>query len=185
MALRSQSDATAFDRLLQALEPEALSTNDKFRRCRSKLVRFFVWRHCEDPDNLADETTSRLVKNIQAGQEISAERPYSYVYAIASNVFLEHLRSKRKTGIQTDIDDLKDLTAPEKIDNCWTVCLAQLSADKREFLEEYYLDSIDREQFARDKGMTINALRLTIFRYKDALKRCVENCRRRLNSARN
>ena len=185
MALRSQSDATAFDRLLQALEPEALSPNDGFRRCRSKLVRFFVWRHADDPDNLADETTSRLVKNIQTGQEISAERPYSYVYAIASNVFQEYLRSKKKTGIQTDMDDLRELATPEKVENCWTGCLAQLSSDKREFLEEYYLDSIDRDEFAREKGMTINALRLKIFRYKEGLKRCVENCRSRRNSARN
>lgn len=179
--MSSQSDATAFDRLLLALEPEAASVGDGFRRCRTKLVRFFLWKRCDDPYNLADETTSRLVKKVQSGQEISPEHPYNYVYAIAKNVFLEYLRAKEKSGIEIGIDDLREEPVPEGTEGCWTQCLSQLSPEKREFLEVYYLDSIDREQFAREKGITINALRLTVFRYKTALKHCVENCLRRLN----
>lgn len=183
--MSTKTDSADFDLLLQALEPTALSSHDSFRRCRSRLVRFFAWKRCEDPENLADETISRLVKNIHAGREISADHPYSYVHAIANNVFYEYLRSKKKSGIETDIDELPDLPAPAGTEDCWTLCLAQLSPDKREFLEEYYLDSIDRDQFARDRGLTINALRLTVFRYKAALKRCVENCIARLSEVRN
>lgn len=183
--MTTRSDSAAFDALLQALEPEALSPQEGFRRCRSRLVRFFAWRRCDDPENLADETISRLVKNIQAGREISADHPYRYVRAIASHVFYEYLRAKKKSGIETDIDELRDLPAPEGTEDCWTLCLAQLPPHKREFLAEYYLDSIDREQFAREKGLTINALRLTVFRYKAALKLCVENCIMRLSKVRN
>lgn len=183
--MSSPSDATAFDRLLQALEPEALSVSDGFRRCRSKLVRFFYWRRCEDPDNLADETTSRLLKNILSGQEISIHRPYSYVYAIARHVFQEYRRARVKAGIETDIDELRETPAPQGREDCYSICLSQLSAEKREFLEQYYLDSIDREQFASDKGLTLNALRLQVFRYKTNLRLCVDNCLKRLNSARN
>jgi DNA-directed RNA polymerase specialized sigma24 family protein len=183
--MKTQSDSAAFDLLLQALEPEALSPHESFQRFRSRLVRFFAWKHCEDPENLADETISRLVKNIQLGREISDDHPYRYVFAIASNVFYEYLRGKKKSGIETDIDELAELPAPEETEDCWTLCLAQLSPDRREFLEKYYLDSIDREQFAREKGLTINALRLTVFRYKAALKRCVENCIKRLSKVRN
>jgi DNA-directed RNA polymerase specialized sigma24 family protein len=183
--MSSQSDATAFDRLLQALEPEALSVGEGFRRCRTKLVRFFLWKRCDDPYNLADETTSRLVKKVQSGQEISADHPYNYVYAIARNVFHEYLRAKERSGTAIDIDELREEPVPEGTEDCWSQCLAQMSPEKREFLEVYYLDSIDREQFAHEKGMTINALRLTVFRYKSALKHCVENCLRRFNSGRN
>ena len=182
--MSSQSDT--FDRLWRALEPEAVSGSDGFRRCRTKLVKFFVYRRCDDPDNLADETTSRLVKTVRSGQEISADHPYSYVYKIATNVFFEYLRAKKKAGIETDIDELREEPLPsEGAEDCWTQCLSLISADKREFLEVYYLDDIDREEFARQKGMTVNALRLTVYRYKRALERCVENCLRRLNSARN
>jgi DNA-directed RNA polymerase specialized sigma24 family protein len=179
------SSQSSFDRLLQALEPEALSVGESFRRCRTKLVRFFLWKRCDDPDNLADETTSRLVKKVQSGQEISTDQPYNYVYAIARNVFYEYLRAKEKSGIEIEIDALREEPVAEGAEDCWSQCLAQLSSEKREFLEVYYLDSIDREQFAHEKGMTINALRLTVFRYKNALKHCVENCLRRLNSGRN
>jgi DNA-directed RNA polymerase specialized sigma24 family protein len=183
--MKTQSDSAAFDTLLQALEPEALSPHESFRRFRARLVRLFAWKYCEDPENLADETISRLVKNIQSGQEISPDRPYRYVRAIARNVFREYLRAKEKGGIETDVDEMPDLPAPEGTEDCWTLCLAQLSPDKREFLEEYFLDSIDREQFAREKGLTINALRLTVFRYKAALKLCIENCIMRLSKVRN
>jgi DNA-directed RNA polymerase specialized sigma24 family protein len=183
--MKTQSDSAAFDTLLQALEPEASSPHESFRRFRARLVRLFAWKHCEDPEDLADETISRLVKNIQSGQEISQDRPYRYVRAIARNVFREYLRAKEKSGIETDVDELPDLPAPEETEDCWTLCLAQLSPDKREFLEKYFLDSIDREQFAREKGLTINALRLTVFRYKAALRLCIENCIMRLSKVRN
>jgi hypothetical protein len=78
--MTSDSDPTAFDRLFSLLEPEALSVDAGFQRCRLKLIKFFAWRHCEDPNSLADETISRLLKNIAAGQDISADHPYSYVY---------------------------------------------------------------------------------------------------------
>ena len=183
--MSSQSDPNPFDRLLRALEPEAISVTEGFRRCRTKLVKFFIYRRCHDPDNLADETTSRLVKNVRSGQEISAEHPYSYVYKIAKNVFLEYLRAKERSGIPADIDELREQPVVEGTEDCWSQCVAQMSAERREFLEAYYLDDIDRDEFAREKGMTINALRLTVFRYKKALTHCVENCLRRLNSARN
>jgi DNA-directed RNA polymerase specialized sigma24 family protein len=183
--MSSQSDATAFDRLLQALEPEALSVGESFRRCRTKLVKFFLWKRCDDPDNLADETTSRLVKKVESGQQISDDHPYNYVYAIARNVFYEYVRAREKRGTEIDIDELREEPVHQGTEDCWSQCLAQMSAEKREFLEVYYLDSIDREQFAREKGLTINALRLTVFRTKNALKHCVENCLRRLHSGRN
>jgi DNA-directed RNA polymerase specialized sigma24 family protein len=180
-----QSDSAAFDKLLQALEPGALAPRDSFRRFRLRVVRFFVYKRCEDPENLADETISRLIKNIHSGQQISSEHPFNYVRAIAQNVFYEDVRAKQKSGIQTDIDELQDIPAPEGTEDCWTLCLAQLSPDKRELLEHYFLDSIDSEQFAREKGLTINALRLTVHRYKKALKLCVENCIKRLSQVRN
>ena len=183
--MNSQPDATAFDRLLKALEPEAASVNDGFLRCRTKLVKFFFWRRCDDPDNLADETTTRLLNKVQAGHEILGDNPYGYVFGIARNVFLEYLKAKRKSGIETDIDDLREVPALEARENCSSLCLAQLPAEKREFLEEYYLDDIDREQFARNRGLTLNALRLQVFRCRELLKHCMENCLRRLNSARN
>src|ERR1051326_6691653 len=121
----SNSGQTVFDKLFQLLEPDAKSVECVFRQCRLKLVKFFAWRRCEDPDNLADETISRLLKNVQGGQEILAENPYSYVYAIANNVFKEYLRAKRKGIILINTDDVREVAAPTG-DDCKRLCLEQL-----------------------------------------------------------
>lgn len=183
--MSSQSDPTGFNKFLRTLEPNASSVDDGFLRCRTKLVKFFFWRRCDDPDNLADETTTRLLNKVQAGQEISGDNPYGYVFGIAKNVLREYLKAKNRRGFETDIDELRDAPALEGTENCSSLCLALLSPEKREFLEEYYLDGIDREEFAREKNMTINALRLKVFRLREVLRHCMENCLRRFNSARN
>src|SRR5689334_4734060 len=106
------SNQTGCDNVFRLLEPDVETLEQRFQRCRFKLLKFFAWRQCEDPDLLADETIARLVKNVEAGQEISANNPYSYVYAIATNVFREFLRAKKRRGVTTDIAALKDEPAP-------------------------------------------------------------------------
>src|ERR1044072_403350 len=105
--MESNLGQTTLDQLFQLLEPDARSTEEGFRQCRLKLIKFFAWRRCEDPDNLADEKVSRLLKNVRAGQEISSDNPYSYVYAIAGNVFKEYVRAKKKGASLTDLDEAR------------------------------------------------------------------------------
>jgi len=177
--MTSNSDPTAYDRLFSLLEPEALSVDAGFQRCRLKLVKFFAWRHCDDPNSLADETISRLLKNIATRQEISAEHPYSYVYAIAVNVFKEYLRAQKKATLLTQIDDWHETATPARAADCRSLCLAQLSVAKIELLAHYYLDDVDRDDIAREHGLTLNALRLQIYCYKVGLRRCLKNCLKR------
>ncbi len=176
---------TAFDELFRLLEPDAPSIDEGFRRCRLKLVKFFAWRRCEDPDNLADETMSRLLKNVHSGQEILSDKPYSYVYAIATYVFMEHLRAKHKGEVIIDIDEVEQIAGSGATDDCQTQCLDQLSAEKRELLAQYYLDYDQRNAIAEKQGLTLNALRLKVHRMKHALKRCWEDCRKHSGRTRN
>jgi DNA-directed RNA polymerase specialized sigma24 family protein len=174
-----------FDNLFRLLEPDAGSVEQGFRQCRLKLVEFFAWRHCEDPDNLADETISRLLRNVHNGQEILADNPYSYVYGIASNVFREYLRDKGKAAALIDIEDVREVAAPATEDDCKKLCLDQLPQKKRELLATYYLCYEDREGIAAGLGLTLNALRLQVHRIKHGLKRCMEDCRKHSGGARN
>ena len=183
--MTSNFDPTGLEKLFRLLEPEALFVEDGFQTCRLKLLKFFAWRYCEDPDNLADETISRLLKNIGAGQEISAEHAYSYVYAIAKNVFYEYLRAKKKSGILTDLEDFQETAPPARAADCRKICLEQLSAAKLELLEHYYLDDVDSDDIARELGLTLNALRLQIHHCKVGLKRCLKDCIKRGDSIRN
>ena len=180
-----EPNPTAFDRLFRLLEPDASCVDDGAQRCRSKLVKFFSWRRCEEPENLANETVSRLLKNIAEGQQISADHPYSYVYAIARNVFKEFLRDRKKRATMTDVDELRDIPLPAQFADCRRLCLAQLSAAKLELLAMYYLDDVHRDDVAERHGLTINALRLQIHRHKLALRRCVEDCLKQGDRVRN
>jgi DNA-directed RNA polymerase specialized sigma24 family protein len=179
--MESDFGQTAFNRLFQVLEPDAPSIEEGFRRCRFKLAKFFVWRYCDDPDNLADETISRLLKNARAGQEISAD----HVYAVAVNVFREYARASKKSGALTNLDDLRERAAAVVVDDCKRHCLAQLSPERRELLARYYLDDEGREEIAQEQGLTLNALRLQVHRMKNWLKRCYEDCRKHSVSPRN
>ena len=176
--MQSSIDQTIFDELFKLLEPDAASTQSRFSQCRRKLSRFFVWRHCEDPDNLADETIVRLLKNVNNGQKISAQRPYSYVYGIASNVFHEYLRVRKKNVVLTELSLSETAVTPGE-DGCGSLCLKKLDPNKRELLVHYYLDNEDRDKIAEEQLGSINALRLKIHRIKQELKRCWEDCQRR------
>lgn len=176
---------TVFDKLFQLLEPDAQSIEEGFQQCRFKLFKFFAWRHCEDPENLADETVNRLLKNVHTGHEISSDKPYSYVYAIASHVFMEYLRAKKRGGVIVDIDEVQEVAGPGPVDDCQKQCLEQLSPEKRELLARYYLDDEERESIAEEQGLSLNALRLQVHRIKHGLRRCCEDCRKHSAAARN
>lgn len=175
---------TVFDKLSKLLEPNARSVEAGFQQCRLKLVKFFAWRRCQDPENLADETISRLLKNVHDGQEISADNPYSYVYAIANNVFREYVRAKKKEETFIDIDEVEEATVLAT-DDCNRQCLEQLSDEKRELLARYYLDDEERLSIAREMGLSLNALRLKVHRLKHGLKRCWADCRKHSGGPRN
>ncbi|HEU4712098.1 MAG TPA: hypothetical protein VFS76_11065 [Pyrinomonadaceae bacterium] len=177
--MKSSLEQNSFDELFSLLEPQGLSTESRFTLCRRKLVKFFVWRHCTDPDSLADETIVRLLKNVDQGTKISGDNPYSYVYAIAIHVFQEHTRLKSKTTSLTDVAELPQVSISAAVDGCGALCLKELAPEKRELLARYYLDSDDRNDTADEQFATINALRLRIYRIKQELKRCRQKCEKR------
>jgi len=180
----SDVDQNPFEKLFRVLEPEAESVARGYEACRYKLVKFFAWRRCEDPGNLADETIRRLLKNIHEGKEISPDKPYNFVYGIAHYVFKEDERDRKKRREIVNIDEvgeLANLRDDSKLDDCQKHCLEQLSEDKRGLLLHYYLDPVSGEEIARAQGLTINALRVKIFHIKSGLRDCCEKCRKQSN----
>ena len=160
-------------------------SSDRYARLRHKLIKFFAWRRSDDPETMADETVSRLFKNISAGQEVKSDNPYSYVYAIATNVFREYLRDARKR--QALSNDLRppEYTRADQYSDCRKRCLDNLDQDKYELLIQYYRGEHSRDELARAKGMSLNALRLQIYRIKNELKACHKACVEQVSSLRN
>lgn len=174
-----------FNKLLRRLEPEYNSTSARYIRFRHKLIKFFAWRRCEDPESLADETIGRLIKNLNAGQEIHNENAYSYIYAIAVNLFKEYLREKKKDHQM--VENWQPPVSPisDAVRDCRRACLQSLSMDKVLLLEKYYLDEESREDLATIQGVSLNALRLQVHRIKNELRSCYQNCLKGPQTAKN
>jgi DNA-directed RNA polymerase specialized sigma24 family protein len=166
----------AFEALLLRLEPDYSDPDKRYKQLRLKMVKFFAWRRCEDTDGLADETISRAVKNLSAGEEIRADNPYSYIYAIAKHVFMEYVRekSKRET-IANGLPSHLQSHSPN-LQDCRTQCLQKLSSDKLSLLEQYYMGEESREKLAKMLNISLNALRLKVHRLKTDLRTCYEEC---------
>jgi DNA-directed RNA polymerase specialized sigma24 family protein len=170
-----------YDNFFGLLEPGAPSVEASFRLCRLKLVKFFAWRRVTDPSNLADETIVRLLRRVAKGQVISSPKPYNYVYGIADKVFREHCRDRKKDELVSTATAgyrIPHFFSSESPNECQQSCLKQLTANSRELLERYYLDHENREAIAGEHKMSINALRLKIYRIKQAFLRCCEECRK-------
>ena len=173
----SSSDQTVYDLLFELLEPASSSPESGFQLCRRKLIKFFSWKRCPDPANLADETILRVLTNLKQGQMTLSEKPYSYVYAVALNVYRENVRDLGRHPSVPYEQDVGSTSTPQLDDGCHELCLKQLPAAKRELLNEYYLVSPD--ELAQKLELTANALRLRIHRIKQELRDCCQKCQKR------
>ena len=169
----------SFEEMLEKLEPTAPTPQAAYKQCRSKMVKFFQWRGCEDSAALADETIARYFEQHSSGTQIDPDKLYSYMYAIALHVFYEFLRKKKKADrIRDKIKDLWHLPAlvSNKRWECQKHCLEQLESDKEDLLGRYYLTNDEPKDIAIDMGITVGTLRLRIHRIKQELRTCCEDC---------
>ena len=167
----------SFDELLMRLEPACSDTQEAYNRCRHSLIKFFQWRNCEDSEGLADDTIARLVQKHSVGVKIQSDKPYSYLYAIALNVFREYLRHKKKVEkIQNNWRPVTHFN--DKYVSCKKQCFERLSSDKQDLLNRYYGSNETPERIAETLGISLGALRLRVYRIKeDELRPCYRNCR--------
>ena len=82
----------AFRQFLGWLDEGVESGGEKYLEIRRRLVLYFDRKGCIAPDELADETLSRVANKLQEQGEITDLSPAHYCYVTARFVFLEHLR---------------------------------------------------------------------------------------------
>jgi DNA-directed RNA polymerase specialized sigma24 family protein len=171
-----ENNQVLIDELLLLLEGGQPTPEKRYKQLRLKLVKFFAWRRCQDPEGLADETVSRTVRNIIRGEKIHSDKPYSYVYGIAMNVFREYLREKKKQeNLANDLPDSSPYVR-DIAEDCRKDCFDRLSSGKRTVLHRYYVDGEASESMALSLNITVNAFRLQIHRIKNELRACYEEC---------
>ena len=184
--------ASAFHRFLTWLDEGVDSHGEKYLEMRRRLVSYFGRKRCLSPDELADETLTRVARRL-AEEGAIAEPPARYCYITAKYVFLESLRATEHrqvsfAGMTDSHDPASQLAAPGGPDAgavAWEAslerlerCLEQLKPDDRALILEYYrgeqrIKIERRRKLAARLGMTANALSIRACRIRDKLEACV------------
>jgi len=146
-----------------------------------KLIRYFAWNLCANPEELADEVIDRVARRVAEGESIQS--PISYVLGVARRVLLESkpkvlfLPLDGEAGIATEPRDDAELQDLDR-------CLEELEPESRAILLEYY--SADgaarvrvRQEMADRMGLSVNALRNRCLRLRRGLEECIERRRRK------
>ena len=173
---QSQPSLSSFHRLL---------TSPEYERLRGKLIRIFARRGCQFPEDLADETISRVAERVHEIAATYEGDPARYFYGVARNVYLEYMRRPKTVLLEenrsgTEVVD-RDLVRNEEAYTCLECCMDELTDDERRLISEYYQydksAKIDhRKELAESLGLGLNALRIKAYRIRQRLYRCVISC---------
>lgn len=186
----------AFRQFLSWLDEGVESHGERYLEMRRRLSRYFDYRNCPSPDDLADETLNRVARKLEEKGEIVDATAAHYCYIVARLVFLESRRRKEHNapslddterpggfmaGLAAPSDPSTDAAAKEKLFSCLERCLSKLRTQDRELILEYYRgeqrDKIERRsQMATHFGLTMNALSIRACRIRAKLETCVRAC---------
>lgn len=189
----------AFTQLLATLGPTREAAAEKYEELRLALMTFFEFRGSATAAEDTDETFNRVARRLNEGQEIFAENPASYFYAVARNIWRERLAQPNPTTSLENQDwhlSDKSLSPQELWEEseqrglrerqleCLEQALQQLPSAERALIETYYRGTgrakIEaRQQLAQDLGIAQNALRLRAWRLRDKLEKLVNRCVKR------
>jgi DNA-directed RNA polymerase specialized sigma24 family protein len=171
----------SFDRLLAVLDSDRDIAGEKYEALRIRIVKFFEWRVCATPDEMADMTLDRIARKIVSGEDVGD--PVKYAYGVARFLYLENRKQMhREEPIVSDIayETLNDEDEERRM-TCLEHCLGKLSDDSRGVILGYYCEDrqakIDnRKKIAEELGISANALRLKSLRIRATLEDCVLKC---------
>jgi DNA-directed RNA polymerase specialized sigma24 family protein len=169
---------TSFFRLLARLNADPIVAGEEYEKLRAKLIFFFQRKGCRVPAELGDETINRIARKIEEGQEI--ENLFKFSFGVARFVLMEHWEDPKREWEPLDEQLLSSEYDPEFDEHqlqCKKKCLQALSSEERDLIvKNYTFNKSGKEELARALGLTINALRLRVFRIRTKLHGCREKC---------
>jgi RNA polymerase sigma factor (sigma-70 family) len=170
-----------FNKFLSILDPDREASARKYELLRTKLITYFDWRDCPFPEDHADDALNRVVRKVDAGDDIRDVS--TYVFGIARMMLLEIARlSKRERNAFTHLptaacQDSEPDENEQRIE-CLKECLAALPERSRELITEYYQGEGSskvkrRKELAARLDLKLNALRIRACRLRDKLEECM------------
>ncbi|HEV2761572.1 MAG TPA: hypothetical protein VGV38_01160 [Pyrinomonadaceae bacterium] len=176
----------ALQKLLALLDPDPSRAAEAYKLHHRKLVVFFDHRHCQLPEDLADEVFNRVMRDALVEGKI--QNLVGYLYGVAKFVYLEYLkrRKKEQAGLaeaarQAEAGGEEPDESDEALQGCFDRCLSELEMESRAFILEYYQNvggsvADHRREMSERMGVSMNQLRLRAFRVKARLEKCINKC---------
>jgi DNA-directed RNA polymerase specialized sigma24 family protein len=186
----------AFRQFLGWLDEGVESGGEKYLEIRRRLVLYFDRKNCLAPDELADETLSRVASKLHQQGKITDLSPAHYCYVTARFVFLEHLRQpehkhksfeqlaqasgaqfERSVSGSTVAHEDKEDKKEELLDSLER-CLNTLAPADRELILAYYQGDgktkiETRRRLAERLSLSANALSIRACRIRSRVEECV------------
>ena len=187
MARDSAIAPGSFDEILTWLNSDREVAGDQYVQLRHDLVKIFRWNRCGDPEGLTDEVFDRVLRKVHELRQTFTGDPRLFFYGVARNLIKEE--SKRLRG-HISLDDM-DLAANAPAgehnntrlmrEECLDLCLQKIGRNKRELILDYYAKEkqakIDhRAEVARRLGISVEALRVRVYRIRSTLEECINRC---------
>lgn len=181
----------ALDKLLASFSADRDAAARLYEKTHLKLVRYFEWRACSDPEDRADKTLNRVARRIDEGQPV--DNLIGYIYGVARMVYMESLKEHERDPLPLDTVDDMSWKVPDSDDDererslrCLDQCLDELSPESRALIVEYYTEEKQakieiRKRMAARLGIPLNALRIRAYRIRTELEDCVRECLRQTN----
>jgi DNA-directed RNA polymerase specialized sigma24 family protein len=167
-----------FNGLLDWLDSNRDNAARKYALIQLRLVRFFAARGCVDAEDLSDRCINIVTTKLEELRSYVGD-PALYFLGVAKYVLLEYQRKiHRPPPPPTPPPD------PEpdpSLEICLKRCVSELPPDDQVLVFDYEEAEKQariqkRKHLATDLGITINALRIKIFRLHKQLRECIEQC---------
>ncbi len=175
------------ERLLGLLDPEPARAARRFGELRRRLERLFEWRGARFPEDLADETITRVARRLEEGVEIRSDDPFRYFCGVAHLIYKEVLRErKRDRALQEPgawpSREAEGEDAGDHRMEWLNDCLAALPPESRRLILSYHegerRERIENRKAIADRlGVPLNALRIRVHRIRSRIERCVRQRR--------
>ena len=164
------------------------SALERYRSLWGKIDYFMERKGCQDHEDGADETISRVTSLLPQERE-KIKNIHAFCLGVARLVSYEYLRMQARVEqlpddyitnppprLTTNIDDEEEKARSDEVFECMSDCFSKLSPEDQELMRRYVASGREgRQKIAEELGISLKALQeRRIFSIRKRLRQCLE-----------
>ena len=180
----------SWKKFLTWLDPDVESAAQRYEEIRAALIAYFRKERWPGAEDMADEVINRVIRRGQELFDSYVGDPKNYFKSSAKNLHLDYVRKyppqpdvqfHEEADHRTTFDEKKEME--DRRYACLEECVRRLTEENRKLAIAYHEKEKGakiehHKELAESFGITINALRLRMFRIHAMLRDCVTKCLR-------